>query len=210
MAVAIFGALAWLGALVVNRLAVVLDPSGITVRRGFWTRSAQWQDIEGMYLPRVDRRHLVGAVAAVGGIPTFVGGNISGFTLSLRTRAGRWIRVLKELESNDVSAPPLAEEVRNRVITHVFPPLEEQYDLGLPVSFGKVSIRRYGELVFGRRTIPFEDLPNYQLIAEKGRLVLSSGKRGRFDASIRWDRIPNLDLLGSLFQRSQDEARTYR
>jgi hypothetical protein len=79
------------------------------------------------------------------------------------------------------------------------PDLRTVFEAGARVEFGPVSLSRLEGMTFTRRRIPLGELGSYSLVQRKGRLVLSRGKALGVDPAVRSDRIPNIDILQTLF-----------
>ena len=187
-------------AVVVNRRGVEVDAEQLVVHGVLSSESIEWSDIAAYYYPRATTRlGLSSIVAVLGGRLLVLRGNTSRFSLILESKTGRRVGVLDKVHPETQGAPPLDTLVRDRVVGLLSPDLRTVFEAGGLAEFGPVSLSRLEGMTFKRKHIPLAELGSYSLVLRKGRLVLSRGKPMGVDPALRWDRVPNVDILLTLF-----------
>ncbi|HAX81537.1 MAG TPA: hypothetical protein DCY40_03080 [Actinobacteria bacterium] len=205
------GVAALLGAfaVVVNRRGVEVDEHQLVVHRVLSSQSIEWSDIAAYYHPRgTTRLGLASIIAALGGLLLVLRGNTSRFSLILESKSGKRVGVLDNVHPQTPGSPPLDTLVRERVVGQLSPDLRTVFGAGARVEFGPVSLSRLEGMIFKRKRIPLAELGDYSLVQRKGRLVLSRGKALGVDPAVRWDRVPNIDILLTLFAELKQAAPT--
>jgi hypothetical protein len=161
-------------------------------------QSMRWVEVSSYYLPRRSARVVLRATTGPWGVLTLANGDDPRLTMRLVSADGARVDVPMRMRPTG-GGPALGKLVQERIVKRIYSPIRVAFDRGDVIEFGPVSLSTKSGLVFkGIRVAPSE-LRAYSLLVHRGRLVLGSGRLRRGDPSVRWDRVPNVDIFLSLF-----------
>jgi hypothetical protein len=186
-------------AFALNRLSVVVDDRRIVVNRIFFSQAVEWQSVAAYYLPNASTKGGVMTISPITGTISLPHSRTLGIALVLEASDGTRMSVLGGLHPVDGDDPPLASLLREKVMQHIYPGLRSAFEAGEPITFGPLSLSRRNGLRFRKERISPSELRNYSLILRRDLLVLTQGDPERGDPTIRWDRVPNVDIFLNLF-----------
>ncbi len=185
-------------ALTVSSINVETSGGQIVVHRIGEDQSMRWVEVSSYYLPRRSARVVLRATTGPWGVLTLANGDDPRLTMRLVSADGARVDVPMRMRPTG-GGPALGKLVQERIVKRIYSPIRVAFDRGDVIEFGPVSLSTKSGLVFkGIRVAPSE-LRAYSLLVRRGRLVLGSGRLRRGDPSVRWDRVPNVDIFLSLF-----------
>ncbi len=185
-------------ALAVSSLNVETSGGRIVVHRIGEDQSMRWDEVSAYYLPRRSARVLLTSTTGPWGSLTLVNGGDPKLSMRLRSADGGRVDVPKRMRPTG-GGLPLGRLVQLRIVNRIYSPIRKAFDDGKMVEFGPVSLSIRDGLVFKGIRVPPSELRTSSLLVRRGRLVLAKGKLQRGDPSIRWNRVPNVDIFLSLF-----------
>jgi hypothetical protein len=185
-------------ALAVSSLTVETSREQIVIHRLGEDQSMLWAEVSAYYLPKRTSRLVLTTTTGPWGMLTLVNGDDPRLSMRLVSAGGGRVNVPKRMRSGTDGAP-LGKLVQKRVVTRIYPPIRTAFDEGKTVEFGPVSLSQQNGLVFKSTRVAPSELGRYSLLLHRGRVVLAQSRRRRGDPSVRWDRIPNVDVFLTLF-----------
>ncbi len=185
-------------ALIVSSLNVDTSGGQIVVHRIGEDQAMRWAEVSAYYLPKRTARVVLRATTGPWGVLTLVDGANPRLSMRLVSTDGGRVDVPKKMHASG-GGPPLGTFVQQRVVKRVYSSIRTKFDDGKMVEFGPVSLSKQDGLVFKGVRVPPSELRTYSLLVRRGRLVLAKGKLQRGDPSVRWDKVPNVDIFLSLF-----------
>jgi hypothetical protein len=183
-------------AFAVNRVSVSVDDRRILVRHVFSSQAMEWRSVDAYYLASAKAGTMT--ISPMGTM-TLADANTLRLVMVLVSSDGTRMGVLGGLHPVDPGCPPLAQLVREKAVQAIYPGLREAFDAGAPVTFGPVSVSLQSGVTFLKKRISPSEMAGCSLILRRGLLVLTQGKPDHDDPSVRWDRVPNVDIFLQLF-----------